>query len=123
MVPDARVHQCSALPQSFRRRRRPPERLEGSERSREVPFTTKADLRENYPFKMFAVPQDKVSRIHASSGTTGRPTVVGYTSNDLNNWADLIARSLGRRRAVFGQSSRGLRVRPVHRWVGSTLRC
>ncbi|MGQ5691304.1 phenylacetate--CoA ligase PaaK [Rhodococcus erythropolis] len=58
------------------------------------PFTTKADLRENYPFKMFAVPQDKVSRIHASSGTTGRPTVVGYTSNDLNNWADLIARSL-----------------------------
>ncbi|MFC1469991.1 phenylacetate--CoA ligase PaaK [Rhodococcus qingshengii] len=58
------------------------------------PFTTKADLRENYPFKMFAVPQDRVSRIHASSGTTGRPTVVGYTSNDLNNWADLIARSL-----------------------------
>ncbi|MFD6511938.1 phenylacetate--CoA ligase PaaK [Rhodococcus sp. NPDC060176] len=58
------------------------------------PFTTKADLRENYPFKMFAVPQDQVSRIHASSGTTGRPTVVGYTSNDLNNWADLIARSL-----------------------------
>lgn len=58
------------------------------------PFTTKADLRENYPFKMFAVPQDEVSRIHASSGTTGRPTVVGYTSNDLNNWADLIARSL-----------------------------
>ncbi|MDI9901827.1 phenylacetate--CoA ligase [Rhodococcus sp. IEGM 1409] len=58
------------------------------------PFTTKADLRENYPFKMFAVPQDQVSRIHASSGTTGRPTVVGYTSNDLNNWADLVARSL-----------------------------
>ena len=58
------------------------------------PFTTKADLRENYPFKMFAGPQDRVSRIHASSGTTGRPTVVGYTSNDLNNWADLIARSL-----------------------------
>lgn len=58
------------------------------------PFTTKADLRENYPFTMFAVPQDRVSRIHASSGTTGRPTVVGYTSNDLNNWADLIARSL-----------------------------
>nr|WP_312637801.1 phenylacetate--CoA ligase PaaK [Rhodococcus qingshengii] len=58
------------------------------------PFTTKADLRENYPFKMFAVPQDRVSRIHASSGTTGRPTVVGYTSNDLNDWADLIARSL-----------------------------
>jgi phenylacetate-CoA ligase len=58
------------------------------------PFTTKADLRENYPFGMFAVPRTEISRIHASSGTTGRPTVVGYTPNDLNNWADLIARSL-----------------------------
>lgn len=58
------------------------------------PFTAKADLRENYPFGMFAVPQDRVSRIHASSGTTGRPTVVGYTATDLDNWADLIARSL-----------------------------
>lgn len=58
------------------------------------PFTSKRDLRENYPFGMFAVPQDQVSRIHASSGTTGRPTVVGYTANDISNWADLIARSL-----------------------------
>ncbi|MDQ1735996.1 MAG: phenylacetate-CoA ligase, partial [Pseudonocardiales bacterium] len=58
------------------------------------PFTTKADLRDNYPFDMFAVPMDQVSRIHASSGTTGRPTVVGYTAKDLDNWADLIARSL-----------------------------
>ncbi|MGF7120317.1 phenylacetate--CoA ligase PaaK [Rhodococcus sp. TAF43] len=58
------------------------------------PFTAKADLRDNYPFGMFAVPQDQVSRIHASSGTTGRPTVVGYTATDLDNWADLIARSL-----------------------------
>ena len=58
------------------------------------PFTAKADLRENYPFGMFAVPQDQVSRVHASSGTTGRPTVVGYTANDLSNWADLVARSL-----------------------------
>lgn len=58
------------------------------------PVTTKADLRDNYPFGMFAVPQDRVSRIHASSGTTGRPTVVGYTATDLDNWADLIARSL-----------------------------
>ncbi|WHU47844.1 phenylacetate--CoA ligase [Gordonia sp. L191] len=58
------------------------------------PFTAKADLRDNYPFGMFAVPQKQVSRIHASSGTTGRPTVVGYTANDLNNWADLVARSL-----------------------------
>ncbi|KAA0923890.1 MULTISPECIES: phenylacetate--CoA ligase PaaK [Rhodococcus] len=58
------------------------------------PFTSKQDLRANYPFGMFAVPQNQVSRIHASSGTTGRPTVVGYTAKDIDNWADLIARSL-----------------------------
>src|SRR6266498_3446995 len=59
-----------------------------------LPFTTKADLRENYPFGMFAVPRPRVARIHASSGTTGRPTVVGYTSRDLDIWADLMARSI-----------------------------
>ncbi|HWV44354.1 phenylacetate--CoA ligase PaaK [Pseudorhodoplanes sp.] len=58
------------------------------------PFTTKADLRENYPFGMFAVPQDKIARIHASSGTTGKPTVVGYTQKDIDNWANLMARSI-----------------------------
>jgi phenylacetate-CoA ligase len=58
------------------------------------PFTTKADLRETYPFGMFAVPMSEVRRIHASSGTTGRPTVVGYTEKDLSTWADLIARSI-----------------------------
>ena len=58
------------------------------------PFTVKSDLRNNYPFGMFAVPQDQVARIHASSGTTGQPTVVGYTKNDLKNWASLIGRSL-----------------------------
>ena len=59
-----------------------------------LPFTTKEDLRLTYPFGMFAVPREDVRRIHASSGTTGRPTVVGYTQRDLDNWADLIARSL-----------------------------
>jgi phenylacetate-CoA ligase len=59
-----------------------------------LPFTTKEDLRQTYPFGMFAVPMDRVARIHASSGTTGRPTVVGYTKGDLENWATLIARSL-----------------------------
>lgn len=59
-----------------------------------LPFTTKEDLRLSYPFGMFAVPKEDVRRIHASSGTTGRPTVVGYTQKDLDNWADLIARSL-----------------------------
>ncbi|MDX3571313.1 phenylacetate--CoA ligase PaaK [Streptomyces sp. ID05-47C] len=58
------------------------------------PFTTKSDLRENYPYGMFAVPRERVRRIHASSGTTGRPTVVGYTENDLSLWADMVARSI-----------------------------
>lgn len=58
------------------------------------PFTTKADLRDTYPFGMFAVPMDQVRRVHASSGTTGRPTVVGYTENDLSMWADVVARSI-----------------------------
>ncbi|MFE9452771.1 phenylacetate--CoA ligase PaaK [Streptomyces sp. NPDC006739] len=58
------------------------------------PFTTKADLRENYPYGMFAVPRSQVRRVHASSGTTGRPTVVGYTDGDLSVWADMVARSI-----------------------------
>ncbi|MCK6421851.1 MAG: phenylacetate--CoA ligase [Aquabacterium sp.] len=58
------------------------------------PFTTKADLRANYPFGMFAVPREQVVRVHASSGTTGKPTVVGYTQGDIDTWADLMARSL-----------------------------
>src|SRR5215468_2225204 len=58
------------------------------------PFTLKTDLRDNYPFGMFAVPRDQVIRVHASSGTTGRPTVVGYTGADLDLWSDLMARSL-----------------------------
>ncbi len=58
------------------------------------PFTTKKDLRDNYPFGLFAVPREKVTRIHASSGTTGKPTVVGYTAQDISTWADLVARSI-----------------------------
>ncbi|KRF16828.1 phenylacetate--CoA ligase [Nocardioides sp. Soil797] len=58
------------------------------------PFTTKADLRANYPFGMFAVPREQVNRIHASSGTTGKPTVVGYTSDDIDVWSELMARSI-----------------------------
>ncbi|MGB9736011.1 MAG: phenylacetate--CoA ligase family protein [bacterium] len=59
-----------------------------------IPFTTKNDLRDNYPFGMFAVHMDDVVRIHASSGTTGKPTVVGYTHNDIETWAELMARAL-----------------------------
>src|SRR3954470_1090045 len=59
-----------------------------------TPFTPKQDLRDNYPFGMFAVPREQVSRVHASSGTTGRPTVVGYTANDIRTWATVMARSI-----------------------------
>ncbi|MCA1369493.1 phenylacetate--CoA ligase [Bradyrhizobium sp. BRP14] len=65
------------------------------------PFTTKEDLRETYPFGMFAVPREKLARIHASSGTTGKPTVVGYTLKDINTWASVVARSI---RAAGGRS-------------------
>jgi phenylacetate-CoA ligase len=65
------------------------------------PTTSKADLREHYPFGMFAVPREEVVRVHASSGTTGRPTVVGYTQADLDTWSDLMARSI---RAAGGRA-------------------
>jgi phenylacetate-CoA ligase len=71
------------------------------------PFTTKADLRDNYPFGMFAVPREEVVRVHASSGTTGRPTVVGYTRNDIDTWADVMARSI---RAAGGRPGMVLHV-------------
>jgi len=58
------------------------------------PLTSKKDLRETYPFGMFAVPRNQVVRIHASSGTTGKPTVVGYTTRDIDNWSNLMARSI-----------------------------
>ncbi|TMG72825.1 MAG: phenylacetate--CoA ligase, partial [Betaproteobacteria bacterium] len=61
---------------------------------RRFPFTTKADLRETYPFGMFAVPMERIVRIHASSGTTGKPTVVGYTARDIDTWTHLMARSI-----------------------------
>ncbi|MER6996682.1 phenylacetate--CoA ligase PaaK [Streptomyces sp. NPDC000410] len=71
------------------------------------PFTTKADLRDHYPFGMFAVEQSRVRRIHASSGTTGRPTVVGYTDRDLRTWADVVARSI---RAAGGRPGHKIHV-------------
>ncbi|MBB4842000.1 phenylacetate-CoA ligase [Paucibacter oligotrophus] len=68
---------------------------------RHFPFTSKTDLRDNYPFGLFAVPQNQVARIHASSGTTGKPTVVGYTAKDIDTWANLVARSI---RAAGGRA-------------------
>lgn len=71
-----------------------PSSVRSLEDLRRLPFTTKQDLRDNYPFGLFAVSMSEVVRVHASSGTTGKPTVVGYTKNDINTWAELIARAL-----------------------------
>ena len=71
-----------------------PADLKAPEDIAKFPFTTKEDLRQSYPFEMMAVPLEKVARIHASSGTTGKPTVVGYTQTDVDNWAHLVARSI-----------------------------
>ncbi|MBT8457060.1 MAG: phenylacetate--CoA ligase [Rhodobacteraceae bacterium] len=71
-----------------------PDDLKTLEDLAKFPFTVKEDLRENYPFGMFAVPREQVARLHASSGTTGRPTVVGYTQGDIDTWASVVARSM-----------------------------
>jgi len=68
--------------------------IKGIEDLNKLPFTTKADLRDNYPFGLFAVPKTEIVRIHASSGTTGKPTVVGYTRKDLDTWSECVARCL-----------------------------
>lgn len=79
---------------SFDKAKLKPEDIKSLDDLRRIPFTTKQDLRDNYPYDMFAVPMEQVVRIHASSGTTGKPTVVGYTKRDIDTWADLMARSL-----------------------------
>ena len=106
------------------------------------PFTTKKELRDNYPFGMFAVPREQVLRIHASSGTTGKPTVVGYTKKDIDIWADLVARSIrasggrpgdmvhvaygyglftGGLGAHYGAERAGCTVVPDDAWIRATL--
>ncbi|MBN2666676.1 MAG: phenylacetate--CoA ligase [Bacteroidales bacterium] len=71
-----------------------PEKIRSIYDIRKLPFTTKQDLRDNYPFGLFAVPMSEIVRIHASSGTTGKPTVVGYTRNDISTWSEVMARTL-----------------------------
>lgn len=71
-----------------------PEHIRGIADLHKLPFTTKADLRDNYPFGLFAVPMSEIVRIHASSGTTGKPTVVGYTRRDIATWSEVMARTL-----------------------------
>jgi len=79
-----------------------PDELTGITQLTSLPFTKKTDLRDNYPFGLFAVPREEVIRVHASSGTTGKPTVVGYTRDDLGVWAEVCARSLALSGAVPG---------------------
>jgi phenylacetate-CoA ligase len=71
-----------------------PEQIKGLSDLQKIPFTLKTDLRDNYPFGLFAVPMEEIIRIHASSGTTGKPTVVGYTRKDIETWAEVMARTL-----------------------------
>ncbi len=71
-----------------------PESIQSIDDLAKLPFTTKTDLRDNYPFSLFAVPMSEIVRIHASSGTTGKPTVVGYTRNDISTWSEVMARTL-----------------------------
>ena len=79
---------------SFAARGVHPDELRSLEDLSRLPFLTKQDFRSNYPFGLFAVPRERLVRIHASSGTTGKPTVVGYTARDIDTWADLVARSI-----------------------------
>lgn len=71
-----------------------PEGIKSLDDLRKLPFTTKQDLRDNYPYGLFAVPLSEIVRIHASSGTTGKPTVVGYTKHDIGIWSEVMARTL-----------------------------
>ena len=71
-----------------------PENIKSIDDLSKLPFTTKNDLRDNYPFGLFAVPMSEIVRVHASSGTTGKPTVVGYTRNDISTWSEVMARTL-----------------------------
>jgi phenylacetate-CoA ligase len=71
-----------------------PESIQSTDDLHKLPFTTKQDLRDNYPFNLFAVPMSEIVRVHASSGTTGKPTVVGYTRNDISTWSEVMARTL-----------------------------
>jgi phenylacetate-CoA ligase len=102
-MPDLRMlqwsirHACENVPHYHRKFADAgvaPDDLRAVEDLRHFPFTTKDDLRENYPFGMFAVPREQILRIHASSGTTGKPTIVGYTARDIETWSDLMARSI-----------------------------
>ena len=99
-----------AMQAKFERRASIPPISAPSPISARFPFTSKADLRINYPFGLLAVPRDQLARVHASSGTTGKPTVVGYTQNDLDMWGDVVARTIraaGGRRGMTAHNAYG----------------
>src|SRR3970282_1876671 len=88
---------CATVPfyrESFARAKATPEMIKTLDDLRRIPFTLKQDMRDNYPYGLFAVPLEEIVRIHASSGTTGKPTVVGYTRADIEVWAECMARTL-----------------------------
>lgn len=80
--------------ESFRKANVNPDQIRSLKDLQRLPFTLKQDMRDNYPYGLFAVPLEQIVRIHASSGTTGKPTVVGYTRRDIDMWSELMARSL-----------------------------
>ena len=86
------------------------------------PFSTKHDLRDNYPFGLFAVPREQVVRVHASSGTTGKPTVVGYTARDIDTWANVTARSIRAAGGRPGDTLHNAFGYGLHRWPRDSLR-
>ena len=107
---------------------RPTRRPQDARRSREISISTKADLRDTYPYGLFASPMRDIVRVHASSGTTGKPTVVGYTKEDISNWADLMARSCALRAAAddiilnsygYGLFTGGLGAHYGGEWLGA----
>ena len=87
-------HNVAPYRQAMQAKGMQPEDVKSLDDLKHLPFTTKQDLRDSYPYDRFAVPLSEIVRIHASSGTTGKPTVVGYTRTDINNWAEMVARSL-----------------------------
>ena len=100
-----------------------PDQFKTLDDMKRVPFLTKQDMRDNYPFGLFAVPMDKVVRVHSSSGTTGNATVVGYTKKDVEMFAEVVARCLvGLRRDGEGRHPGRVRIRALHRRTGPPLR-
>src|SRR6266542_2373798 len=100
-----------------------PDGLHGIEDITRLPFTVKSELRDTYPFGMLAVPLEETIRIHASSGTQGKPTVVAYTEADIDLFAEVNARSIAcARRRTGRRRARCLRLRTVHRWSRPSLR-